>query len=1078
VIDAGETVTVSLCIQNTGLGNTTNLVGTLQATGGVTNPSGPQNYGVVPAGGAAVCRNFTFLSSGLCGSTITATLQLQDGATNLGSYTYSFTLGNPNYAINQNFDAVVAPALPAGWTASQGINLPGAPMWVTSSSGTPAPPSNSAPNALFSTDPANILDNIIETPSVAITSPTATVSFKNNYALENSFDGGVLEISIAGGAYQDIIAAGGSWVTGGYNGNISPNFGNPIGGRPAWTGASGAFITTTANLPAAAAGQNIKLRFRMGSDNSFSSVGWRIDDVQILNGYTCCTECTIVCPANITVNATAGQCGAIVNYPAVTMSGNCGTVTSTPASGTFFPVGNTTVTAVSTVGGGYCTFRVTVIDNQNPVVTCPANITRSNDPGQCGAVVTWPTPVATDNCSGTVVTSSPASGSVFPRGTTTVTVTARDASNNTATCTFTVTVNDTENPFFGSLSPYPDRLYYKFDGTGTTVPNLATTPPAGTATATLNNGLTQGSTGKCGGALIGAGTANGNMNTGWTTNMTGPWTISFWLGPNQVDANPSYLFGDPTAGTFRSFYGGAAGANNMLLRGGSGDVLITGVNPAATFVTIVYNGTNTVVYKNGGSPQTYAVTFNNIGSGPFLIGGYNSTGLFSINGRMDEFGMYGRALTAAEVLNLFNTCPTSATSCPANITVSNTTGQCGANVTYATPVGADNCAGATTTQTAGLASGSFFPVGTTTNTFRVTDASGNSTLCTFTVRVNDTQSPTLTCPANMTVSTPIGSCTAIVNYTPTATDNCTGAISIVSTPASGSVFNLGTSTVTVVATDAAGNSSTCSFTVTVNDGQLPVISQQPVLTKACVGSNAVFSVTATNVVTYQWQQWNGTAWVNVTGANAATFTIPGVNQTMNTNTYRVVLNGLCTVVNSNAATLNVNPLPTASIVSSAPAQLIPGQSINLTANVNPGGGTYVWYKNGTIIPGATGSSLNGLTVNDIGTYKFVYTDANGCVTTTSDFVVSGLTSQNMWVYPNPNQGQFVVRYFNSTNETVSVNVYDEKGSKVYQSAFPTTTAYSQLNVDISRLASGKYLVEAINSSGVRVGAKWIIVQNQ
>ena len=79
-LDPDETVTVSFCVQNTGAANTINLVGTLQATGGVTNPSGPQNYGVVVAGGPPVCRNFTFTVSGTCGGTVTATIQFQDGA--------------------------------------------------------------------------------------------------------------------------------------------------------------------------------------------------------------------------------------------------------------------------------------------------------------------------------------------------------------------------------------------------------------------------------------------------------------------------------------------------------------------------------------------------------------------------------------------------------------------------------------------------------------------------------------------------------------------------------------------------------------------------------------------------------------------------------------------------------------------------------------------------------------------------------------------------------------------------------------------------------------------------------------
>jgi hypothetical protein len=62
-----------------------------------------------------------------------------------------------------------------------------------------------------------------------------------------------------------------------------------------------------------------------------------------------------------------------------------------------------------------------------------------------------------------------------------------------------------------------------------------------------------------------------------------------------------------------------------------------------------------------------------------------------------------------------------AITCPSDLTVTSDTGECGAVVTYTTPVGTDNCGSASTTQTAGLATGSMFPVGTTTNTFEVSD---------------------------------------------------------------------------------------------------------------------------------------------------------------------------------------------------------------------------------------------------------------------------------------------------------------------------------------------------------------------
>jgi hypothetical protein len=98
-------------------------------------------------------------------------------------------------------------------------------------------------------------------------------------------------------------------------------------------------------------------------------------------------------------------------------------------------------------GGSTCTFTVTVNDTQPPTITCPPNQTAVTDQNACPApaclVVTFPPPVASDNCPGVGVVCNPPSGSCFPTGTTTVTCTATDASGNTATCSFPVTTFDT-----------------------------------------------------------------------------------------------------------------------------------------------------------------------------------------------------------------------------------------------------------------------------------------------------------------------------------------------------------------------------------------------------------------------------------------------------------------------------------------------------------------------------------------------------------------------------------------------------------------------------------------------------------
>jgi CSLREA domain-containing protein len=161
--------------------------------------------------------------------------------------------------------------------------------------------------------------------------------------------------------------------------------------------------------------------------------------------------CTITCPTNKIQSNDANQCGAIVNYFDPMMNGDltCGTITCSPPSGSFFPKGTTTVVcnASGTPASSDCTFTVSVNDTQNPSIACPGNISLSTDAAQCNAVVTYKTPVASDNCSGVgSVTCTPVSGTTFQKGTTTVNCTVKDASNNNGACSFTVTINDTQNP--------------------------------------------------------------------------------------------------------------------------------------------------------------------------------------------------------------------------------------------------------------------------------------------------------------------------------------------------------------------------------------------------------------------------------------------------------------------------------------------------------------------------------------------------------------------------------------------------------------------------------------------------------
>jgi hypothetical protein len=205
-------------------------------------------------------------------------------------------------------------------------------------------------------------------------------------------------------------------------------------------------------------------------------------------GFQC--GCPLTCPANVSVSNAPNQCGATVTYPAPTAGPSCGTVTCAPISGSFFPVGTTTVTCTPTTGSA-CTFTVQVTDTQAPTITCPTSVTSVTPaPNQMGTIVTYPPPTASDNCPGVTVTCVPASGSIFPVGTTTVTCTATDASGNTATCSFTVTefdvcLQDDSNPatvlLFNSFTGA-----YRFCCAGTTYVGTGTVTKGG-GTITLQH---------------------------------------------------------------------------------------------------------------------------------------------------------------------------------------------------------------------------------------------------------------------------------------------------------------------------------------------------------------------------------------------------------------------------------------------------------------------------------------------------------------------------------------------------------------------------------------------------------------
>jgi hypothetical protein len=180
------------------------------------------------------------------------------------------------------------------------------------------------------------------------------------------------------------------------------------------------------------------------------------------------TPPVITVPASFSRN-TQDPSGTTVTYSASATDNVDGPVPvgCSPSSGSKFPVGQTTVTCTATDSHGntaHKSFTITVVlvDTTAPVITVPDDISTTT-PDPAGAAVSY-TASATDNIDGPITPScTPASGAVFPVGTTTVTCTAKDAHGNSSQATFKVTVVlvDVTPPAFSNV---PGPLKREADG--------------------------------------------------------------------------------------------------------------------------------------------------------------------------------------------------------------------------------------------------------------------------------------------------------------------------------------------------------------------------------------------------------------------------------------------------------------------------------------------------------------------------------------------------------------------------------------------------------------------------------------
>ena len=698
---------------------------------------------------------------------------------------------------------------------------------------------------------------------------------------------------------------------------------------------------------------------------------------------------TILCPQNILADNDPGICGAIVSYN-VLGSDNCGrpvmSIISGPVSGSLFPVGTTTVSYLATDACGNttsCYFTVTVTDHESPNVLecppsfsvegcsvavlnnipysqeihivgleafagaggyandncgivyiaysdiadgkCPIHITRtwilkdaagnittciqnitiedttppvidcipdideSAAEDLCGLFINY-TILAHDLCGNATVTlvSGLPSGSLFPVGTSTVVMVATDECGNTSTCSFKVSIHDTKPPViscppnitlnnspglcgafvncysqikcFPQTGKYFEGLFTQEFGTAYSISNPVLSAFSPCISLPANPGIFN--------------THTFSFNFAATLNRAGlpPVQIN---SPAQLSMQIHMVVQNSTEETFNleilsMNLGGTSLPDGLMLRlspteSSNGQAIVRLENGQYgtdsfihLFMEISTDGGQNWIPANASGMLWFKcpIVVSDNCPGPLSIS--QISGLptymhypYPIGTTINTYlvtDASGNTASCSFSITVLDTEPPHVTHCPADIAYEGCLQTAMPGLPYSeamheVPFSAFTEAGGNASDNCGIVYCAYADVITgtcpvhITRTWTLKDAAGHIVTCTQHIMIVDNVPPQIVCPTNITQNAATGQCAAVVHYTITATDNCgTAGLQRISGPESGSVFPVGTSTVAYFATDGCGNSSFCSFTVTVIDNQAPVISCPP-NTVACISPN-------------------------------------------------------------------------------------------------------------------------------------------------------------------------------------------------------------------------------------------------
>lgn len=427
-----------------------------------------------------------------------------------------------------------------------------------------------------------------------------------------------------------------------------------------------------------------------------------------------------------------------------------------------------------------CSQIIRLLDTTAPVIISCVPDTTVMPNVNCEAVVDFGLPVANDDCGVMSITSSHAPGDTFPIGMTTVTFTVTDSCGNAATCSFVITVTDdccNEPPI---INCPPDYIGCLKSSTDTSLTGVATAqrfhPDCGTPILSFSDDTV--ATGPCNNQYL--------IERTWkATDSLNPNLMAFCIQQISLEDKEDPFFWEcPNDTTVSTNVGCQA--------------VVTWIPPIAMDKCGLVSVTSTHVPGDTFDIGTTTVTYTAVDAC-----GNDSTCTFTIT-------VDGICCDVPPTIN----CPADYDACPGTSIDTSFTG-----VAVAMPgkVGCDEPLVSYADDT--ISSGPCMGQMEIIRTWTAVDPNNPDlkTSCDQTLTLRDQINPIITfCPSDTSVA-PNDSCEAVVNFQMAiAIDNC-GAVSVTATHQPGDTFEVGTTTVVFTATDACGNTTTCSFDIEVRD---------------------------------------------------------------------------------------------------------------------------------------------------------------------------------------------------------------------------------------------------------------------